>query len=142
MDLLFDILLWLHIVAFIAGGANAVTMPLLESQLHAASPETQTALFSIAGALARIGRAAMVVLLVTGPILLWIRYGGVSGASVWFWLKMGLIVVMLVSIIVGGVNFKKARSGDTGALETASTAGKITAVAYLGVLLAAVFAFN
>jgi len=142
MDLFYDILLWLHIVAFVAGGANTVAMPLIESRLHTAIPETRAVLFAMAGVLARIGRAAMIVLLITGPVLLVMRYGGVSGASVWFWLKMGLIVVMLVSIVVGGISFKRAQNGDAGALDTASTAGKITAVAFLGVLLSAVFAFN
>ncbi|QMV01413.1 hypothetical protein GHV40_07955 [Devosia sp. D6-9] len=142
MDLLFDIILWLHFTAFVVGGANVVTMPFLVARMHAASPETRQALCSIAKALSRAGRGAMVVLLITGPILMWQRYGGLSGASVWFWIKMALIVLMLVSIIAAGITFKRAEAGDDAALETAETAGRIAAVAFLGVLLSAVFAFN
>lgn len=142
MDLFFDILLWLHIVAFISGGANSVVMPVIDARLHAATPETQQALFSIANVLARVGKVAMVVLLVTGPTMMWVRYGGLSSATIWFWVKMALIVTMLVSIIIGGSSSKKFQNGDAAAAETAATAGKITGVAFLGVLLSAVFAFN
>ena len=143
MDLFYDLLLWLHIVAFAAGGAYPAVMPFLFEKLAGASQEeTRAALFSIGNTISRIGRIAMVVLLITGPVLLWMRFGGLSGASIWFWVKMALIAVMLVSLVIGGINFKKAEKGDASGLVVAETAGRIAAVAYLGVLLAAVFAFS
>ena len=92
--------------------------------------------------MSQVGKVAMVVLLVTGPLILFLRYGGFGGASVWFWIKMALIVVMLVAIIYGGINSKKAQAGDVEAGRRAGVAHRITGLAFAGVLLAAVMAFN
>lgn len=84
----------------------------------------------------------MVALLVTGVLILWLKYGGLDGASVWFWVKMALIVVMLASIIYGGIQFKKAQAGNAAAARSADGAHVIVSLAFLGVLLSAVLAFN
>ena len=91
--------------------------------------------------LAQVGKGAMAVLLVSGPLILWLKYGGLGGASIWFWIKMALIVVMLAAIIYGGIQFKKAQAGDAAAGERAEVAHKVTGLAFAGVILAAVFAF-
>lgn len=142
MDVLINLLLWVHIVAFVAGGSNSVVMPVLGQRLATAGPDTRGAIFATADTLAQIGKFAMATLLVTGPLIIWLKYGGLGSANAWFWIKMALIVVMLASIIYGGINFKKAQSGDAGAAAKARQAGMVTGLAFLGVMLAAVFAFN
>lgn len=94
------------------------------------------------GRLAQTGKVAMVVLLLSGPAILFLKYGGLAGANSWFWIKMALIVVMLASIIYGGINVKKAQGGDLEAGRTAGVAHRIKGLAFAGVLMAAVFAFN
>jgi putative membrane protein len=92
--------------------------------------------------MSQTGKVAMGTLLITGPLILWMRYGGLGGANVWFWIKMALVVVMLAAIIYGGINFKKSLVGDAEAGRRAGVAHRITGLAFLGVLLSAVFAFN
>lgn len=55
---------------------------------------------------------------------------------------MALIVVMLAAIIIGGINFKKLQAGDVAAGHKAEIAHRVSGLAFLGVLLSAVFAFN
>ena len=55
---------------------------------------------------------------------------------------MALIVVLLASIIIGDINFKKEQAGDMAAAKMADLAHKISGLAFAGVLLAAVLAFN
>jgi hypothetical protein len=142
MDLFINILLWLHIVAFVAGGSNSVVGPVIGARMHGATPEARLAYFGVMNQLSSVGRASMVVLLITGPLIMWLRYGGLEGASVWFWVKMALVLVMLVSIIYGGINFKKEQAGDMEAAKRADIAHKISGLAFAGVLLSAVLAFN
>lgn len=142
MDVFINLLIWIHIVAFVAGGSNSVVGPVISSRLASASPEQRAAYFGVMSALAQVGKVAMVVSLVSGPILLFLKYGGLDGATIWFWLKMALIGLMLAAIIYGGIQFKKSQSGDVEAASRAGVAHKVTGVAFLGVLLAAVFAFN
>jgi putative membrane protein len=141
MDILVNILLWLHIVALVVGGTNSVVMPVIGSKMATATPEVRATLFSMADRLANFGKGAIAVLLITGPLMLWLRYGW-TPPSFWFWVKMALIVVMLVGISLAAANGKKAQKGDMAAAGRAKQAGMVTALAFLGVLLSAVFAFG
>lgn len=140
MDIVFDILLWVHIIAFIVGGANSVVMPIIGAKMVTATPDTRGTLTSIADQLSMFGKGAMVILLITGPLMLWLQFGWVV-PNFWFWVKMALIVVMLVTISLSEINGKKARQGDMEAGRKAGQFGRITALAFLGVLLSAVLAF-
>lgn len=141
MNILVDILLWLHIIALVVGGTNSVMLPVIGGRMASASPEMRETLFSITEQLAKFGKGAMAVLLITGPLMLWLHFGWVP-PNFWFWVKMALIVVMLVSISLAEANGRKALHGDMAAAEKASRFGMLTAVAFLGVLLTAVIAFE
>lgn len=142
MDVVVNLLIWAHILAFVAGGSNSVVGPVIASRLGSATPDMRMGYYGVMNTMAQVGKVAMVVLLITGPLILFLRYGGVAGASVWFWVKMALIVVMLSAIIYGGINAKKAQAGDAEAGRRAGVAHRITGLAFAGVLLAAVLAFN
>jgi putative membrane protein len=141
MDIVFNALLWLHIIALVVGGTNSVAMPVIGSRMPTATPDMRATLFAIGERLSTFGKGAMVVLLITGPLMLWIRYGW-AVPNFWFWIKMALIVVMLVTISLSSVNAKKAQQGDMAAGKKAGEFGRITGIAFAGVLLAAVFAFS
>jgi putative membrane protein len=142
MDVVINLLIFAHVVAFVAGGANSVVGPVIGSRLASATPDARQGYFGVMNTLSRVGKVAMMVLLVSGPLILLLRYGGLAGANAWFWIKMVLIVVMLASIIYGGINFKKAQGGDVAAGKRAGMAHRVTGLAFLGVLLSAVFAFS
>ena len=142
MDIVINLLIWIHILAFVAGGANSVVGPVIAARLPGATPDVRAGYYAVMGRLAQTGKVAMVVLLVSGPAILFLKYGGLAGANIWFWIKMALIVVMLASIIHGGINARKAQAGDVEAGKRAGVAHRITGLAFAGILLAAVFAFN
>ena len=142
MDIVINLLIWAHILAFVAGGSNSVVGPVIAARLPGAAPDMRAGYYGVMGRLAQVGKVAMVVLLVSGPLILFLKYGGFGGASIWFWVKMPLVATMLASIIYGGINAKKAQAGDAEASQRASAAHKVTGLAFAGVLLAAVFAFN
>lgn len=136
-----NLLLWLHIVGFVAGGSTAVTMPLLERQLAKAAPEQRVALFALGTKMIQIGKVAMAVLLISGPLMWWVKWG-FTIPNHWFFAKMGLIVVMLVCIVSSGLAFKKMQAGDMSVAGRSAVLGLITLIAGAGVLLAAVLAFG
>lgn len=142
MDVVINLLIWAHILAFVAGGSNSVVGPVIGMRLANATPDARAGYYGVMDALSQVGKVAMVVLLVSGPLILWLKYGGIGGASIWFWVKMVLVAVMLVAIIYGGINEKRSRTGDVEAGKRAGVAHQITGLAFAGVILAAVFAFN
>jgi protoporphyrinogen IX oxidase len=137
-----NLLLWIHIVALVAGGSNTVVMPIIGATLPKVDEQTRATLFRIGFQMATVGKVAAAALLISGPLLLWLKYGGLLGATSWFWAKMVLIVVMIAAIVFEETNFKKLALGDQAAARNSKLGGIIATVAFLGVLLAAVFAFN
>lgn len=142
MDIVIKLLLAVHIVAFVAGGAGSVVGLIVAPRLAGATAEARAAYFGVMNRLSSVGKLAMGALLVTGPLLLWLKYGGLGGANGWFWVKMVLVAVMLFGMIYGGINFKKAQGGDVAAGKRAAMARRITGLSLLGVLLSAVLAFS
>ena len=142
MDIVINLLIWVHIIAFVVGGSNSVVGPIIGARMASATPDARAGYVGVMQAMSQAGKVAMGALLITGPLILWLRYGGLAGASIWFWIKMALVVVMLAAIIYGGINFKKSLGGDVEAGRRAGVAHRITGLAFLGVLLSAVFAFS
>lgn len=142
MDVVNNVLIWVHIIAFIAGGSNSVVGPVIGGRMASATAEQKAGYFAVMNTLSQVGKVAMATLLITGPLIMFLKYGGFGSASIWFWIKMVLVAVMLAAIIYGGIQFKKSQGGDAEAGQRADMAHKLTALAFLGVLLSAVFAFN
>ena len=135
------VLFVIHIVAFIVGGANSVVMPIIGGRMATATPEGRAQLAGVAESLAKAGKYAMVTLLVTGVLVLWLKWDWVIPNN-WFWAKMAFLVAMIVCIGLNEANAKKARSGDEAAARNARSLGMLTSLAFLGVIVSAVFAFN
>lgn len=131
----------IHIVAFVAGGSNSVVMPIIGARMATATPETRATLVHVAETLSKIGKYAMLTLLVTGLLVLWLKWNWVI-PSWWFWAKMGFIVLMLVFISLNEANAKRAQPGDAAAARRSMLFGQLTAISFLGVIVSAVLAFN
>jgi putative membrane protein len=137
------ILFIVHVVAFIAGGTNSVVMPIIGSKLASptATPEVRATLGDIALRLSRIGKYALATLLVTGVLVMWLKWNWVV-PNFWFWVKMLLVALMIVFLGINEGLGRRARSGDLEAAKNAGRIGQLTALAFLGVIVSAIFAFN
>lgn len=136
------LLFFIHIAAFIAGGANSVIMPIIGPKIPTATPEVRAQLFDVIDKLAKVGKFAMGTLLVTGVLTLWLKWNWSPPSPVWFWIKMAGIVAMLFCIVQNERNSKLARAGDAEAGKRSQMFGQLTGAAFAVVILAAVFAFN
>ncbi|HZY50988.1 MAG TPA: hypothetical protein VFE64_14555 [Devosia sp.] len=138
MDIVFDVALAAHLLALLAAGAAIFGIPIVAGRMASVGPEVRPVLGGLAQSLGRVSQIALVVLLISGPLMVWLRYGGFSGMNVWFWVKMGLIAVAAAAIIAG------ARLRGAGGAPT--QAGMIlvwtSRLALVGVVIAAVLAFN
>ena len=92
--------------------------------------------------LTRFGHWGIIVLLVSGPILLFVRYGGFDGVSHWFWAKMGLVLLLAAGVVTSAISARKMRAGDAAATRRVRI-GRIVAVLSLtGIVVFAVLAFR
>jgi putative membrane protein len=133
MDYAFDFLLVCHLLALVVGATTAIAMPIIGSRMAAATPEGRQVLGGIVARLGSNSRIAIGVLLLTGILMVWLRYGGVDGMNVWFWVKMALVAVIIVAMIIGALTRGRVNPGIM---------GWITRLSLLGVVIAAVLAFN
>lgn len=133
MDYFFDFLLACHLVAFAVGAAAAIAMPIIGSRLATATPDGRLLLGGIMRRLGLNSRIAVAVLVLTGPIMVWERFGGFEGLGVWFDVKMALVVVLVATVIVGALFRSRINPRVT---------GMITGLSLLGIVIAAVLTFN
>lgn len=142
MEIVINLLLWLHLTALAMGGVAAFGMPVVGSKMPTATAETRPLLFAIGHGLSSVSRAAFGILIVTGPLLAWLKFGGFSGFTAWFAIKMVLVVVLLALVIYMGILTKRAEKGDRAAAAQLPRLGAAAMLALLGIILSAVFAFN
>lgn len=141
MEAIALVLFAVHILAFVAGGANGVVMPIIGARMATATPETRETLWGVAEVLGKVGKYAMLALIVSGLLVLWLRWN-FAAPNVWFWVKMAGVAAMLVFIGLNEMNAKKARAGDMAAAARSKRFGMFTGIAFLVVVVSAVFAFN
>ena len=83
-------------------GANVLAM------VGSATPaEQRPALLPVGGVLTAIGRAAIGLLIVTGPLMLWLKWGGHTPSDAWFGIKMLFVVILIVGIIMSSIGLKR-----------------------------------
>lgn len=141
MDFVIAVLIWIHFMALALGGAATFGIPVVGGKMAGASPESRSLLLSIMKGLSSLGRAGIGALIVTGPLIVWLKYGD-AGFNVWFWVKMVLVVALLAGVIYAGINLKRSMSGDQAAGRRGPQLGMINTVLFLATVATAILAFN
>lgn len=136
MSIVFNFLLFIHLVALVVGASTNVAMPIIAGRMAAAGPDAKAALGGIAGQLARNSSRALWTLIGTGlamvAIVVW--RGTVTSPSPWFIAKIGIVLTILALMVVRGLPVAKRLKP--------STFGVITRVCLLGIIFCSVMAFN
>lgn len=140
MDILVNILLFLHFFGLVLGMGSGMALSNATRIVTAAPAESGFERFT--GMLARNGHIGLGLLWVTGLLMVWLRYGGVGAFSVWFWIKMVLVVVLSAAVGMGAAAYRKAKAGDGEAARRAKIASTVSGLSGIGIIFAAVFAFN
>jgi protoporphyrinogen IX oxidase len=141
MEIFTNLLLWVHLLSLGLGGAASFGVPVVASRLPSAAPETRPLLLQVMKGLSTVGRAGLGLLIITGPLLVWLRYGGTSGFNSWFWVKMVLVVLLLGGVIYAGVLLRRATAGGPPSPQSAPI-GMINTALFVAIVLTAVFAFE
>jgi len=136
------LLLWAHLAALAAGIGGGLGMSQVGPRLVNGPADQRATWWPLAQAFRMLSNVGLVVMLVTGPLMIWLKYGGVSGLNVWFTAKMALIVVAIALVGASEVGLARLKRGDEAGGKLAMTAGPLIGVTFFVVILAAVFAFN
>ena len=134
MDLVFSGLLFAHFAALML--VAAAFLPLLGMMGDGSMAPTTNRL------LTRFGHYGIILALVTGPLMLWQRYGGFDGVSHWFWVKMVFLLALAAGVVISAISARKMRAGDPAAAARVRIGRIVAAVSLVGIVASAVLAFG
>lgn len=89
-----------------------------------------------------LGHIGILLSLVSGPLMIWVRYGGFDGISHWFWVKMLFLLVLIGGIVLAARSARRLREGDAAAAGGVRLGRIIATVSLFAVVLSAVLTFN
>ena len=136
MTVVFNILLFTHLVALVVGASTNVAMPIISARMAAAGPDTKAALGGIAGQLSRNSSRALWTLIATGlamvAIVIW--RGTNTSPSPWFIAKIVVVLTLLALLVVRSLSIAQRIKP--------STFGLLTRMCLLGIIFCSVMAFH
>ncbi|WP_417309617.1 hypothetical protein [Devosia sp.] len=135
MDILFNLLLFAHLIGLMLIAASFFA-------LLGNLPGRDGTAVDKNRYLNMLGHTGILVALVTGPLMIWVRYGSFEGISHWFWLKMVFLLVLVGGIVMAAVSARAMRAGDAAAAHRVRLGRIIASAALVGTVFSAVFAFG
>ena len=96
MDVFVNLLFWLHFIGLGMGVGGGVALSLTGPRLKTAIGNELELVWTMEVAFSRIATIGIAILLVTGPLMVWLKFGGFAGFSWWFGLKMGFVGLAVV----------------------------------------------
>ena len=81
MDVVNTVLLWLHLLGLAIGGAAAFGIPVVGSRMASVAPEMRPTLLGLTEGLSKVGRGGLGLLIITGPLMIWLKYNGGADVS-------------------------------------------------------------
>lgn len=134
MDYLFAALLFAHFTGLML--IAAAFLPLLGMMGEGgAAPATNRLL-------TRFGHYGIVIAIVSGPLMVWQRYGSYEGISHWFWVKMLFLLALAAGVVVSAVSARRMREGDAAAARRVRLGRIVASASLVGIVLSAVLAFG
>jgi hypothetical protein len=136
------LLLWLHFIGVGMGMGGGIALSKVGPRLISAPKDDREVLWLLEKFFSRIGAGGLAVLLVTGPLMLWLKFGGPTGMPWWFWAKMVFVFAALVGVVLHERASSRFRQGDASAVPLMYLGGRMAGLGILLAMLCAAFTFN
>lgn len=138
---MYDLILTLHFLGLWMGGASGIGLLVIGATAASAPVEHRPSIGRAVMPLRMAGMTGVALLVITGFIQAAV-VGAWSNGSVWFWIKLLGVAVLIFGIVMGSRAGKKAMTGDAAAAAQARTIGMLNVVVLVLIVLSATIAFN
>ena len=142
MEILNSFLFWVHLAGLSLGGAAAFGLPVVGAQMASATPEGRVSLVKALMTISKLGSAGLGLLILSGLVMIWSKFGGPAAMLPVFWAKIVVVVGFIGLIAFSRRNGAKAMAGDRDAAMLQPTLGKISIAVLLVIILLAVLSFS
>jgi putative membrane protein len=136
------LLLWLHFIGVGMGMGGGIALSQVGPRLIAAHENDRELLWVLERFFSRIGAGGLVVLLVTGPLMLWLKFGGPGGLGGWFAAKMVFVAIAFVGVALHERASSRFRKGEAGAVRMMYLGGRMAGLGIVLAMLCAAFTFD
>ncbi|MDF1854694.1 hypothetical protein [Pseudooceanicola sp.] len=137
---MYDLMLFVHFAALALGGAATFGSPLLALQIARTPVDQRTTILPLVPVIQKTGRAAIGLLIFSGAALAGL--GDLWDKSAWFWGKLLLVALLVLSIVVATRAARAGAAGDAAAAARARLLGRSNIALLLLIILGAVLAFH
>jgi uncharacterized membrane protein len=137
-----DIVLFLHLLGLMMGaGGGFGSMIVMRGALNI-PPEQAAPVRSLGPALGRFSTIGLILMLITGPALVSMKYGGFGGLPSLFWVKMIFVVSLTLAAITLELTYASVKRGNMEAAKRLPALGPWAGLSSLLAVLFAVLAFH
>lgn len=142
MDVVINLLFWLHFIGLAMGLGGGIALGFIGPKLIAAEGPLLDEMWRFERFFGRVGSAGLGVLTITGPLMLWLKFGGPAGLTWWFWAKMAFVAIALVGVATHQWAGRRFHQGDRRAIPVMFASGRVAGASMALAVLCAVFTFN
>lgn len=132
-----DIVLIVHFVGLMMGAGGGLGSTIVMAQARVLPAEQAGPLRSVGPALARLSTVGLILMLLSGPALVSLKYGGFSNMPMLFWVKLVFVGTLTLAAILIEVTYARVKKGD---MKAAGLLPKLGPMAGISSLLAVIFA--
>jgi putative membrane protein len=137
-----SLLLWLHFLGMVVGLGAGIALAVVGPRLISGPIEEREAMWDLEKVFSRVGEIGVASLLVTGPLMVWLRFGGAGSLGIWFWVKMLLVAIAVVGIAGHAWAGRRFYNGDKTAVPLMLISGRVAGGSMALAMLSAVLTFN
>lgn len=142
MDWVLDSLLIIHFAGLMLGAGGGLGSTIVMAQTRALPPEQAGPLRSVGPALARMSTVGLILLLLSGPALVSMKYGGFAAMPTMFWVKLVFVGTLTLAAILIEVTYARVKKGDVKAAALLPMLGPMAGISSLLAVIFAAFAFH
>lgn len=141
MSVVVNLLFWLHFIGLGMAVGGGVALALTGPRLKTAIGRELELLWTMEVAFNRVAMTGIAILLATGPLMVWLKFGGFAGFTWWFGVKMGFVGLAVVGAALHEMAGRRYRAGH-GRYQLMEISGRLAGGSIVAAILCAVFAFN
>lgn len=136
-----QILVFFHLFGLMLGAAGGFASGLIMRRAAGVPAEEARVLKGLGPMLAKVSLVGLAVMWLTGLILVFSVWGGLSGLPGIFWVKMIFVLALTALALTTHYTYGQVKAGNTAAAARLPKIGPMSGVASLLAVLFAVFAF-
>jgi protoporphyrinogen IX oxidase len=137
-----DVLLAMHLIGLMMGAGGGFGSMITMRAASKLSPENAATLRALGPAMARFSTYGLVLMLLTGPALVSLKFGGFANMPELFWVKLVFVATLTIAAIAIEFTYGQVRRGDVKAAARLPLLGPVAGLSSILAVVFAVFAFH